>query len=79
MRTEKPVYAEIEELLDKVEPPRMALIEQRVDSPAPLPEIEAGIREALQSVKLPSGSVAIGVGSRGWGGYALSSRPWSKH
>ena len=30
MRTEKPVYAEIEELLDKVEPPRMALIEQRV-------------------------------------------------
>jgi hypothetical protein len=67
MRTEKPVYAKIEELLGKVEPPRMALIEQRVDSPAPLPEIEAGIREALQSVKLPSGSVAIGVGSRGVG------------
>jgi hypothetical protein len=67
MQTEKPVYAEIEELLGKVEPPRMALIEQQVDSPTALTEISGCVREALRSVELPSGSVAIGVGSRGVG------------
>lgn len=45
----------------------MALVEQQVDAPAALEEIEEGVREALRSVQPPSGSVAIGVGSRGVG------------
>ena len=45
----------------------MALVEQRVDAPAALEEIEEGVQEALRSVQPPSGSVAIGVGSRGVG------------
>ncbi len=67
MQTEKPVYKEIEELLREVEPPRVALVEQSFDAPAALEEIEEGVREALRAVQLPSGSVAIGVGSRGVG------------
>jgi hypothetical protein len=65
MYPEKPVYEEIEELLAKIEPPRMALVEQRVSSPAALTDIGESIREALRSIELPRGSVAIGVGSRG--------------
>src|ERR687890_2438016 len=68
MQTEKPIYGEIEEILKEVEPPRVALVEQRVDAPAALEEIEESVREALGSVQLPSGTVAIGVGSRGVGG-----------
>jgi Lactate racemase N-terminal domain len=45
----------------------VALVEQRVDAPAALEEIEEGVQEALRSVQPPSGSVAIGVGSRGVG------------
>src|SRR5918993_4358575 len=67
MQTEKPIYGEIEEILKEVEPPRVALVEQRVDAPAALEEIEEGVQEALRSVQPPSGSVAIGVGSRGVG------------
>lgn len=68
MQTEKPgIYEEIEELLGKIAPPRMALVEQRVVSPAALTDIGEGVREALRSVELPRGSVAIGVGSRGVG------------
>ncbi len=55
------------EILKEVEPPRVALVEQRVDAPAALEEIEEGVQEALRSVQPPSGSVAIGVGSRGVG------------
>ncbi|HEX2742628.1 MAG TPA: lactate racemase domain-containing protein [Rubrobacter sp.] len=65
MQTENPVYEEIEEILRTVEFPRVALVEQRVDSPPALTDIREGVREALRSVDLPSGSVAIGVGSRG--------------
>jgi Lactate racemase N-terminal domain len=65
MQTENPVYEEIEEILRSVELPRVALIEQRIDSPPALTEIRESVREALSSVDLPSGSVAIGVGSRG--------------
>src|ERR671912_1739579 len=68
MQTERPIYREIEEILKEVEPPRVALVEQRVDAPAALEEIEESVREALRSVQLPSGTVAIGVGSRGVGG-----------
>jgi hypothetical protein len=65
MQTENPVYEEIEEILRTVELPRVALVEQRIDSPPALTDIREGVREALRSVDLPSGSVAIGVGSRG--------------
>jgi len=65
MQTEKSVREEIKELLREVELPNVALVEQRVDGPPALEDIREGVREALESVDLPSGSVAIGVGSRG--------------
>src|ERR671917_871991 len=68
MQTERPVYEEIEELLGNVEPPAGALVEQSVDSPPALTDIRAAVGEALRSVEIPEGSVAIGVGSRGVGG-----------
>ena len=68
MQTERPIYEEIEELLDRIEPPRVALVEQLVDAPPSLSDIRAAVGEALGSVELPTGSVAIGVGSRGVGG-----------
>src|ERR671918_1863835 len=46
----------------------MALVEQRVDTPAAPKEIGESVREALRSVQLPSGSVAIGGGGGGGGG-----------
>ncbi|MDQ3658702.1 MAG: nickel-dependent lactate racemase [Actinomycetota bacterium] len=55
----------MEELLREVELPNVALIEQRVEGPPALADIRESVREALESVDLPSGSVAIGVGSRG--------------
>ncbi|HZC19934.1 MAG TPA: lactate racemase domain-containing protein [Rubrobacteraceae bacterium] len=67
MDTERPVHEEIEELLGKVEPPPVALVEQQVDSPPALANIREAVGEALRSVELPTGSVAIGVGSRGVG------------
>jgi Lactate racemase N-terminal domain len=67
MQTERPVYEEIEELLGNVEPPAVALVEQRVDSPPALKDIRAAVGEALRSVELPTGKVAVGVGSRGVG------------
>src|ERR687897_1046714 len=67
MQTERPVYEEIEELLGNVEPPAGALVEQRVDAPPALEDIRAAVGEALRSVELPAGSVAVGVGSRGVG------------
>jgi hypothetical protein len=68
MQTERPVYEEIEELLVGVEPPPVALVEQRVDGPRALEDIRAAVGEALKSVEIPTGSVAVGVGSRGVGG-----------
>ena len=68
MQTERPLYDEIEELLAEVEPPRVALVEQSVDAPPPLEDIRAAVGEALRPVEIPTGSVAIGVGSRGVGG-----------
>src|SRR5918998_4367065 len=67
MQTERPVFEEIEELLGEVEPPAVALVEQRVDAPPALEDIGSAVGEALRSVELPHGSVAIGVGSRGVG------------
>jgi hypothetical protein len=68
MQIERPIYEEIEELLGEVEPPRVALVEQLVDAPSALADIRAAVGEALRSVELPTGTVAIGVGSRGVGG-----------
>ena len=65
MQTENPVYEEIEEILRAVELPGVALVGQRIDSPPTLTNIGESVREALDSVELPAGSVAIGVGSRG--------------
>ena len=70
VQTERPVYEEIEELLEGVELPRFALVEQEVDSPAALSDVVGAVREALEDVEVPSGTVAVGVGSRGVGGIA---------
>jgi hypothetical protein len=67
MQLEGPAYKEIEELLGRVGTPPVALVEQGVESPAALANIGEAVRAALRSVELPSGSVAIGVGSRGVG------------
>src|SRR5918998_4019271 len=67
MQLEGPAYREIEELLGRVGTPRVALGEQGVESPAALANIGEAVRADLRSVELPSGSVAIGVGSRGVG------------
>src|SRR5919112_4361295 len=68
MQTERPVYEEIEELLGNVEPPVGALVEHRVGAPPALGDVRAAVGEALRSVEVPTGSVAVGVGSRGVGG-----------
>ncbi|TCJ13478.1 DUF2088 domain-containing protein [Rubrobacter taiwanensis] len=60
-----PRRSELEELLEPVELPKVALVEQRVDSPPAIRDIRSSVREALEAVELPGGSVAIGVGSRG--------------
>jgi len=52
----KPSYEEIEELLGKVDPPDVALVEQKVESPAAVEDIRAAVGEALRSVELHSGS-----------------------
>jgi hypothetical protein len=68
VQTENPVYEEIREVLRSVELPGVALVGQRIDTPPALASIHEGVREALEAVDLPSGSVAIGVGSRGVAG-----------
>src|SRR5215204_5573115 len=65
MQTENPVYQEIEGILRAIELPGVALVGQSIDSPPALTNIGESVREALDSVELPAGSVAIGVGSRG--------------
>src|SRR5215216_1231091 len=67
MQTERPVYEGIEELLGNVEPPAGALVEQRVDAPPALEDIRAAVGEALRSVELPTGALAMGVRRRGVG------------
>ena len=80
MQTRDPMRRELEELLEGVSLPNMALIEQEIDTPDALADVREGVREALRSVEPPAGSVAIGVGSRGVGGIALSSRPsWRRY
>lgn len=61
-------WAGIREILDGIEIPNLSLVEQRVETPPPLDDIEAAVRSALEAVEMPRGSVAIGVGSRGVAG-----------
>ncbi len=68
MRTVRGAYGEIKDLLGEVELPRVAPVERRVDAPPALTDVRAAVREALRSVEVPAGSVAVGVGSRGVGG-----------
>ena len=68
MQIENPVYEEISEVLRSVELPNVALVGQRIDTPPALTSIRESVREAWEAVELPSGSVAIGVGSRGVAG-----------
>ncbi len=70
MRTENPVYEEIQEILREIELPSVALVGQRIDTPPALTNIRKSVREALDDVELPTGAVAIGVGSRGVAGIA---------
>ena len=65
MQTENPVYEEIREVLRSVRLPSVALVGHRIDTPPALTSIHEGVRGALEAVELPSGSVAVGVGSRG--------------
>ena len=58
---------EIRTLLEEVELPRTAVAERSVDLPPPLSDVEKAVREAVEAVELPEGSVAVGVGSRGIG------------
>jgi hypothetical protein len=65
VQIENPVYEEIREVLRSVELPSVALVGQRIDTPPALTSIRESVRGALDAVELPSGEVAIGVGSRG--------------
>jgi hypothetical protein len=53
MQTGKSVYKVIEDLLEGVELPRIALVEQSIDTLATLPDIGEGVREALRQIGLP--------------------------
>jgi Domain of unknown function (DUF362) len=68
VQTGNSVYEEIREVLRSVEFPNVALVGQRIETPPALTGIRESVREALDAVELPSGSVAIGVGSRGVAG-----------
>jgi hypothetical protein len=68
VQIENLVYEEISEVLRSVELPNVALVGQRIDTPPALTSIRESVRRALNAVELPSGSVAIGVGSRGVAG-----------
>ena len=50
MQLEGPAYKEIEEFLGRVGTPRVALVEQGVESPAALADIGEAVRAALRSV-----------------------------
>ncbi len=56
---------EVRQLLAGIALPDMAIVEQHLDVPPALGEIDAAVRESLARVSLPGGRVAVGVGSRG--------------
>lgn len=51
--------------LGNVEFPDLALIERAMSTPPAIDNVETAVREALGAVTLPSGRVAVAVGSRG--------------
>lgn len=65
MQVERAGWDGIREELDGIVIPEMYFVEQRVETPPPIADLGAAVREALKDVELPTGSVAIGVGSRG--------------
>ena len=56
---------ELRHTLESLVLPDVALVEQHLVTPAPLVDIDDAVRTALQDVRMPSGRVAVGVGSRG--------------
>lgn len=66
VRSAGPRYDEVRELLDRVEPPNVALVQQALGPPDAPADLGDAVREASGAVEVPSGSV--GVGSRGIGG-----------
>ena len=52
-------------MLGDVDLPRVAAVEQRLPSAPALDDVPGAVRRALSGVKLPQGSVAVAVGSRG--------------
>jgi hypothetical protein len=78
MQTEKPSYEEIEELLGEVDPPNVALVEQRVEWPAAVEDIRAAVGEVYSpetsapSSPPPGASFAVRVDQALW---AACTRP----
>ncbi len=58
-------YSEIEAVLGEVPIPRGMRIAYDQPTPPSINDVGAAVRDALRTVELPRGSVAIGVGSRG--------------
>jgi len=56
---------ELQRTLAGVTLPEVALVEQHLATPAPLGDVAAAVRDALENVRVPAGRVAVGVGSRG--------------
>lgn len=61
------IQEELQSLLEGIKFPSGAIVKQASDAPSPLADIREAVREALQEVEFPSGTVAVGVGSRGVG------------
>ncbi len=59
------ISAEVRAALDGVTPPEVALVEQRLDSPPPLDDVAGAVRDAVATMRVPAGRIAIAVGSRG--------------
>ncbi|MGI8649276.1 MAG: lactate racemase domain-containing protein [Rubrobacter sp.] len=68
MQKERSEWEGIREVLDRVVIPEMFRVEQHVETPPAIEDIGAAVRGALEDIELPTGSVAIGVGSRGVAG-----------
>ena len=59
------VSDELSRMLAGIALPDLALVEQRLETPAPLADIPGAVRETIAGVRVPRGRVAVGVGSRG--------------
>ena len=59
------ISPELRATLEAVAFPDVALVERRLSTPAAIGDVDAAMRDALRDVAVPSGSVAVGIGSRG--------------